>query len=340
MTVRFPAALRDAIGGPSATVLESVPPGMSGGRVYRCVHPSGARFAVKRWPAGTSPERVAEAHRVMRFAREAGCGIVPAVPAVGVSGPVFHEGDEVWDVVEWMPGQPLAADAAPEAVGSGAAAIAQFHRGVRPLVERVEIPLAVRSRQERLHRLRDLIPVLLSRPAPTESSLDAFARRRDGSADPRVEPDRSLLAKTLVEGRELLRDSWDDVSVRIGTVFSPARDLPRRVQTVLRDVHREHLLFVDHSVSGLIDFDAVRVDTPATDLARWVCRFLVEPRSDSRHQLSDGGLRSIENQSIGHKSIGQGGQTDREGVVGGGRYYEVWNAALAGVPTGLAILRK
>ena len=45
-------------------------------------------------------------------------------------------------------------------------------------------------------------------------------------------------------------------------------------QYVLRDVHRDHVLFTDQKPTGLIDFDAIRVDTPSTDLARWVGSFL------------------------------------------------------------------
>ncbi len=46
------------------------------------------------------------------------------------------------------------------------------------------------------------------------------------------------------------------------------------IQWVLRDVHREHVLFQHGQVSGLIDFDAARRDTVAVDLARWAGSFI------------------------------------------------------------------
>jgi hypothetical protein len=44
-------------------------------------------------------------------------------------------------------------------------------------------------------------------------------------------------------------------------------------EVCLRDVHREHVLFEDERVSGLIDFGSVGFDTPAVDLARYLSSF-------------------------------------------------------------------
>lgn len=43
------------------------------------------------------------------------------------------------------------------------------------------------------------------------------------------------------------------------------------VQMIHGDPRREHLLFSEGRVSGLIDFGAVTHDTPMVDLARWLC---------------------------------------------------------------------
>ena len=68
---------------------------------------------------------------------------------------------------------------------------------------------------------------------------------------------------------------WDGVRSRITRSLSQYANQNVRIQYVLRDIHREHILFSDHEPSGLIDFDAVRMDTSATDLARWVGSFSV-----------------------------------------------------------------
>jgi homoserine kinase type II len=40
------------------------------------------------------------------------------------------------------------------------------------------------------------------------------------------------------------------------------------IQPCIRDIHREHVLFQDECVSGLIDFGAMRCDSCAGDIAR------------------------------------------------------------------------
>src|SRR5205085_7730253 len=42
------------------------------------------------------------------------------------------------------------------------------------------------------------------------------------------------------------------------------------LQPAIRDVHHEHVLFTGDQVTGLIDFGALRIDTPLTDVARLV----------------------------------------------------------------------
>jgi Ser/Thr protein kinase RdoA (MazF antagonist) len=42
------------------------------------------------------------------------------------------------------------------------------------------------------------------------------------------------------------------------------------LQPVIRDIHREHVLFSGDEVSGLIDFGALRIDTPLADVARLI----------------------------------------------------------------------
>jgi Ser/Thr protein kinase RdoA (MazF antagonist) len=66
---------------------------------------------------------------------------------------------------------------------------------------------------------------------------------------------------------------------------------PMRLAVCLRDVHREHILFDDDAVSGLIDFGAVGIDAPACDLARWLGS--VAPDDDAALQLSLEAYRSI-----------------------------------------------
>ncbi|MBW8885212.1 MAG: phosphotransferase [Planctomycetia bacterium] len=42
------------------------------------------------------------------------------------------------------------------------------------------------------------------------------------------------------------------------------------LQPAIRDVHHDHVLFTGEEVTGLIDFGAMRIDTPLADVARLV----------------------------------------------------------------------
>jgi homoserine kinase type II len=75
------------------------------------------------------------------------------------------------------------------------------------------------------------------------------------------------------------------------------------LQPSIRDIHRDHVLFSGDSVSGLVDFGAMRIDLPLVDIARMVGSFAgdhpdqrsmaLEAYSEFR-PLSDGDLRLID----------------------------------------------
>jgi hypothetical protein len=50
----------------------------------------------------------------------------------------------------------------------------------------------------------------------------------------------------------------------------PWQTVTRRCHVIHGDSHREHLLFQDGNVAGLIDFAATRIDDPLMDVARWL----------------------------------------------------------------------
>jgi Ser/Thr protein kinase RdoA (MazF antagonist) len=81
--------------------------------------------------------------------------------------------------------------------------------------------------------------------------------------------------------RTPLGNEIDDRAVRLWAIAGHA--LQRRsfaealaaapqliLQPAIRDVHHEHVLFTGDEVTGLIDFGALRIDTPLADVARLV----------------------------------------------------------------------
>ena len=254
-----PSTIVDQVLRPLGVVAaESMAPGMSGARVYQCRCSSGESLALKCWPAGTKRERVDEIHRVIRHARAAGCQLVPeliSLPHTGRQASVVTSGGRHWDLIQWMPGTACEADATLEQIRNGAAAIAQFHHSVRALGVQHQPPPAVAARLRRLRELEDLVPRLLA-AADTISGQDELPRSLKAAAG-------------------VVRSKWVGARARIARSLQQYANTPVPTHYVLRDIHRGHLLFADQIPSGLIDFDAVRIDTPAADLARWVGSFLV-----------------------------------------------------------------
>lgn len=264
-----------------ATDFSLVPirPGMSGAAVYDCRLADGRRYALKSWPAGIERAHVQQVHQVITWARHQGCEFVPELSATAAETTVVLSGGRLWELAEWMPGQPLTLSASPAEIQAGAAAVARFHASAAELGVSDQPPPAVAARLRRLQQLGDLLPRALQ---PTRSVVD-------------TEP---VLAETLGRAGRLLGEQWPAAAERVTRGLAPWADAPIATQYVLRDIHREHLLFGGgnpaslaagtgdrRNVTGLIDFDAVRIDTPASDLARWVSDFLVGRRDEAAEEV-------------------------------------------------------
>ena len=52
--------------------------------------------------------------------------------------------------------------------------------------------------------------------------------------------------------------------------LEPLATVSLNLQPCLRDIWHDHVLFTGDKVTGMIDFGAVDIDTPATDIARLV----------------------------------------------------------------------
>ncbi len=242
------------------TAIEIIAPGMSGAEIFRCTTTDGKAFALKRWPDGTKASRVREVHSVQLQARQHGCSFVPQIQAATTEAhrpqTYIDEGRQIWELSQWMPGTPLAADAPLELIQLGGRAIGRFHAAVQQLKQETRPePPAVTSRLSRLSELRVLLPRVIESETGLQYSLP--------------------LRETLAETSALLSGCWETVGQRIASSLHRHLQIPTRIQYVLRDIHRDHILFLNQNVQGMIDFDAIRCDTPATDLARWGGGFLV-----------------------------------------------------------------
>jgi Ser/Thr protein kinase RdoA (MazF antagonist) len=219
--------------------------------VYRC-DVDGRGYALKRWPEGTAAARVDEVHDVLRRARKRLSLVPELVPSLFGSTRLSWDSGH-FELASWVPGVAVGDDGEDrativDAVRRGAAAIGAFHEATRCWGEVESLPPAVLRRLGRIAELQRRLPEALERgqsPTPMIAMAAEWLRRHGNvrlkEAAARLEP-------------------W------------AARMVP--VQVVLRDIHPQHILFLEGVVSGIVDFDALGKDAIATDLARWVGGFL------------------------------------------------------------------
>lgn len=236
-------------------------------------------WAVRGWPEGVSSERVAQVHRITQVALQAGCQVVPAIEPLdspaAIGEPATHVVAEgrVWECCQWMPGQsPRAGDDLVAVLREAATGVARFHRAIATLGETHGPVPAVHAR---LHRLLQLNPVL----------RETILRSRLPFSSASV-VDRQGHSPAVQHAVECLREVWDRRRERAVRLLEAWATRPLRQQYVLRDIHLENTLFIGDRLSGIIDYDAIRIDSPATDLARLVGSTALLPRPPELPRLA------------------------------------------------------
>ena len=236
----------------------AVRPGLSGALVFQCESEDATLSALRRWPTETKLDRIQAVHHVLSASRKS-CELVPRLhplgSADGSSETVACQHDGCWELAAWLPGQPLERDASLESIAAGAAAIGKFHVSVKSLGTQRQPPPAVQVRLRRIRQLSQLQPWL---------------------SDIKGNDLAPSLCVAIQQANAVLQSNWPQVCEQIVDSLQRWSVKPVFTQYVLRDVHREHVLFVESKPSGLIDFDAIRIDTPITDLARWTGSFLAD----------------------------------------------------------------
>ncbi|MCC9600692.1 aminoglycoside phosphotransferase family protein [Stieleria sp. JC731] len=234
---------------------------MSGAAAFRCDSANGfPAFALKCWPAQTSLDRVRQIHEhVTSLANE--LAFIPSYQTQRDGKTWFVDSaGRAWEVSKWMPGQPLSANASREQITIGAIALSAVHRQMSRL-ECANRPSS--AIQDRLSRFQSI-------SAPLSKCLDS---NLSGPVPNRTGTDPEQVLQAIRSACQLLRRCWQNRSRLLSSQLAQFQTCYVPQHWILRDVHREHVLFEQGRVSGIIDFDAMRFDTPLVDFARWLGGF-------------------------------------------------------------------
>ncbi|MEX0613942.1 MAG: phosphotransferase [Pirellulales bacterium] len=230
--------------------------GLSGAQFWRITTPR-TTLVLRRWPnEHPTSGRLRFSHAVLSHAAERGIPFLP-VPIATREGQTFVEhGGHLWEITPWLPGT-ADYERSPDAEKLRAAmtALAQFHNATADFPIAGDLRVAGRTpaisrHLARLHKLpRDGFNELSG--AITDSSWPELAPLARQFIDllPRVVP--SALAQ-----------------------LEPLAKFPLPLQPCIRDIWNDHVLFTGDEVTGIIDFGALDIDTPATDLARLLGSFV------------------------------------------------------------------
>ncbi len=216
--------------------------GLSQSFVFRCSSPAGPS-CLRGWPSKAYPQQKLDLIvAALSTARDSGIHFVPAY-FYNSDGSIFvDDGQLQWELTEWLPGSPnYLANPSPARLESACRSLADIHAAWSRSATLGCSP-AVRQRCDLLAAVLDGEEVRAWRPKCSD------------------EVERTLIGETV-----------DQVNRHASNCFSQLLQISSETVTLhscIRDIRCEHVLFTGERVTGIVDFGALRIDEPATDLAR------------------------------------------------------------------------
>ena len=232
--------------------------GLSGAKVWRCQSSLLGPLCLRQWsPSHPTPQRLQFMHDALDIARQH-VTFIPQLHRDRMGKSFWLNDGCLWEVTQWMPGEAnYLARPNREKLWSAIDALVTLHSAWFGQLSAEEGEPAV---------------------SPTSTSLTATSP----SVLQRIEMLSEWLAtRDLVEQVGAAVRGPVEAAACMSTVkmlhsrgpqlldeLRHAGEQQVRLQPVLRDIWSDHLLFEGNRVSGIIDFGAMRLDEPATDLAR------------------------------------------------------------------------
>lgn len=224
--------------------------GFSGSALWRVTSPDEPPLCLKRWPAShPPPARLPWIHQVLIHSRQQGIDFLPKPQVTRAGQTTCDHAGSTWELMTWLPGS---VDDSPtpsaQRVAAAFHALAKFHRATADFDQkRAAKPApAIADRVNRWQVLSGgeiavICQAIQQRSIP---AIDDLAQE--------------WIARHSTLPREMLN----------GLTIACQLSLP--LQPAIRDLWRDHVLFQEEKVSGVIDFGAMRMDTPLTDLGRLI----------------------------------------------------------------------
>ena len=232
--------------------------GFSGAQLWKINGSQSQPLCLKHYSAGSlTVEQLDGIHRVLIHAFNVGCEFV-AKPmrltdgfTTVVAGSENSTSAGLWDLSTWVPGSPVTSFSDAQ-IEIAFASIARFHKAA------AQVNLAFGPSPNLGQRQTQLAKLV----RPESPVLDqAASQLKTASIHPTLQEPLATLVDLLCRVPQSQIASLQKRLRESSTV-----DLP--LHPVVRDLRAEHLLFTGDELTGLVDFDAMQMDSIAYDLSR------------------------------------------------------------------------
>ena len=226
----------------------------------------GRLLCLRRWPESRQDsERLLLIHGVLNAVHDGGLNIVPVPLRTGAGESFVSHKECFWELAPWMPGvADYHANPSRPKLRSAMHALARFH------LLAVQSPPAPGVAEGRAVVHRGIAPALLVR----NSILSNFDQRLAQSATHLRPGENSELDARAARLLSLLPCP----ASRIKQPLAEVAGLSLHLQPAIRDIWHDHVLYTGDEVSGIVDFGALNIDTPLTDIARLVGSLVADDR--------------------------------------------------------------
>jgi Ser/Thr protein kinase RdoA (MazF antagonist) len=276
--ISIPTSIRiDLLDSNQARPIERVQTGLSESIIWKCTTPNGLA-CLRAWATNhPNLERLAQIHQAMKELSDAGLSMTPKLFGTSRGQSFAADGGRFWELTTWLPGQ---ADYLTKP--SDAKLLASL--STLAAIHDVWARSARKASSPTLHDRRTRLADCLGKLAEIETRFPYIASSNF---------EQGLCSETCAA----LRQHGPRLAAELAQLDEGAT-----VHCVLRDIWSDHVLFTDETVTGVIDFGALRIDEPTTDLVRLLSS--LEPLNASKQELGLAAYESLRKMKIDRNRFG------------------------------------
>ena len=218
--------------------------GFSGAEFWK-ITVGASKYCVRRWPNSKPTRSQADViYPTLKYVRRHS-DLPLAFPIQTVHGESMCRADNAhWELSRWMPGEPIVeTEINDDQLRAAARALAEFHNTTSSL-----------SQQQRMSPAVDFRCNMIDRLWATQFEQLQGTQDTSGVVDSGVK--KNLLDQFRYQAHALRQQlEW-------------VRSVPVLQIPIFGDIWSDHVLFNNDEVSGIVDFGAMKIESPCLDIAR------------------------------------------------------------------------